>query len=475
MNNDADRDREILREIFHLAESFLSTEKRTEFGKPVDPEILKELVDLDRKGEREDPETLISWVETYFRHAVKTHHLGFNNRMWAGANISSIAGEIASAVSQTDAGSYEAAPLSVLMEKYMIGQMLSLAGFKEGEGQMTTGSSNANMIAMMSARNLASQHMKSTGLFGQKRLFAFVSCDAHYSLDKAVNILGIGLDQLIKIPVDEQGRMMVPALKREMDRVMEEGGVPFFVTATMGTTVRGAYDPLEDLLQLRRDYNFWLHADGAWGGAALFSDTLKKRYLRGLSEADSFTVDFHKMPGTSLICNVLLFNNRPGIMDFVCNAGDKSYLHRREKEGEEYNPGAYSLQCGRRVDSLKWFLDWKFYGREGFAERIETYHRLAELGEQIIGESEDLEMVVPRESFNLCFRFRAGEKNNSFNEELRKELHRRGRTLVAQAFINGEVSLRLLLTHKEMEEEDLRHFFRIVEETGRELMNEWTL
>lgn len=469
MSDQNHRDINILENLFQSVESFLSADRKGEYATPMDPEELKKFLELDREGDAEDPETLKHWVDTYLRYAVKTHHYGFNNRMWAGANISSIVGEITTAVSQTSAGSYEAAPVSVLMEKYMINQMLKLAGFHRGEGQMTTGSSNANMVAMMSARNIVTERLKTSGLFGHQKLYAFVSRDAHYSMDKAVNILGIGLDQLIKIPIDEHGRMRLDVLQNEMDRVLGDGGKPFFVAATMGTTVRGAYDPLPELVRLRDRYKFWLHVDGAWGGAALFSDRLKEKYLKGLEDADSFTMDFHKMPGTSLICNVLLFNKRPGIMDFVCNVGDKSYLHRKESEGEDYNLGAYSLQCGRRVDSLKWFLDWKFYRKEGFANRIEKYHRLAELGEKIIEESDELELVVPRESFNLCFRYKTEEPINAFNENLRKELHKRGKTLIAQAYIDGVTTMRLLITHKEMDDELIRQLFRNIISVGRDL------
>ncbi len=80
--------------------------------------------------------------------------------------------------------------------------MLELVGFTNGEGQMTTGSSNANMIAMMAARNLTNDSVKQSGLFGQQKLFAFVGADSHYSMDKAANILGIGTDQLIKVPLN---------------------------------------------------------------------------------------------------------------------------------------------------------------------------------------------------------------------------------------------------------------------------------
>lgn len=474
MSRENEIEKQILKNLFESIESFLSTDKSADITKALDPPELLEELNLSKEGEREDPETLKFWVDRYLQYAVKTHHYGFSNRMWAGANISSIVGEIASAVSQTSAGSYEAAPVSVLMEKYMIGEMLKLVGFTHGEGQMTTGSSNANMIAMMTARNLVCDHMKSTGLFGREKLFAFVSENAHYSLDKAVNILGIGLDQLVKIPVDQSGRMDLKVLAEKMDRVQEEGGRPFFVTATMGTTVRGAYDPLRELVPLREKYGFWLHADGAWGAAAIFSDSLKAKYLKGLEEADSFTMDFHKMPGTSLICNVLLFNKRPGVMDFVCNVGDKSYLHRKEGEGEDYNLGAYSLQCGRRVDSLKWFLDWKFYKKEGFAARIEEYHRLAELGEKFIRESHELEMVVPRESFNLCFRYRIDKNSNLFNKTLRERLHKSGSMLLAYAFIDGVLTFRLLLTHKGMDEKVLLTLLQKIIVTGKELESDYS-
>ncbi|BCL59559.1 hypothetical protein DGMP_02520 [Desulfomarina profundi] len=91
--------------------------------------------------------------------------------------------------------------------------------------------------------------------------------------------------------------MEITELERRLDAVVAEDGIPFFVAATAGTTVRGAYDPIEPLLKLRDKYQFWLHVDGAWGGAAVMSEKLRKQYLSGLECADSFTWDFHKMLG----------------------------------------------------------------------------------------------------------------------------------------------------------------------------------
>ncbi|MBV5316342.1 MAG: pyridoxal-dependent decarboxylase [Desulfobulbaceae bacterium] len=439
-----------------------------------DPGDLQRLLDLDGGRGTEDWEQLFSWVEKYLAHAVKTSHPSYLNRMWAGANLPSVIGEMIAAITNTSACTYETAPVSTLMEKYMLRTMLDLVDFKNGTGQMTTGSSNANMIAMMAARNLINPEIKQNGLFRQPELFGFVNADAHYSMDRAANIIGLGTTHLIKVPVDDHGRMSLPALEQRLTEIVEAGGVPFFVGATAGTTVRGAYDQLQPLLALRERYNFWLHVDGAWGGAVVFSDTLRRQYLPHLEQADSFTLDFHKMLGTALMCNVLLFNDRPSILKEVCSAGDESYIFRNGTDGDVRDLGSLSLQCGRRVDSLKWFLDWKFYGQTGMAKRIEHYLDLCRYAEEQVQQAEELEMVVPRESFNICFRYRppADIPVESFNRDLRERMHRQGASLVGTGFVNGELTLRLLITNTNVDKPEINNFFQGVINTGRELLSE---
>jgi len=439
----------------------------------LDPEELRQRLDLD-SGVRGDWDQLFAWVEKYLTHAVRTSHPAYLNRMWAGANLPSVIGEMVTAVTNTSACTYETAPVSTLMEKYLLRTMLELVGFHNGTGQMTTGSSNANMIAMMAARNNADPAVKQQGLFGRPPLFALVNADAHYSMDRASNILGLGAEHLLKVPVDDHGRMRVDALEQRLAEITAAGGVPFFVAATAGTTVRGSYDLLQPIIALRDQYKFWLHVDGAWGGAVVFSDRLRARFLPHLEQADSFTLDFHKMLGTSLMCNVLLFNQRPDILRQVCSAGDESYIFREGDNGEIRDLGTQSLQCGRRVDSLKWFLDWKFYGREGLAERVEHYLELCAYAEAQVQQAAELEMVVPRESFNVCFRFRppAPIPAAAFNQELRERMHRTGRSLVGTGFVNGELVLRLLITNINVGKSEIDTFFRAVIETGRELLAE---
>lgn len=440
----------------------------------LEPGELLQRLRLEEDRGQGDWEALFSWVEDYLSYAVKTAHPSYVNRMWAGANLPSVIGEMITACTNTSACTFETAPVSTLMERYLIATMLNLVGFEQGSGQMTTGSSNANMIAMMAARHVAAPTCKTDGLFGQPALFAFVNADAHYSMDRAANILGLGTDHLRKVEVDDHGRMHIPALERHLAEIQAAGGQPFFVAATAGTTVRGSYDSLPPLLALRQKYGFWLHVDGAWGGSVVFSDRLRQHFLPALEQADSFTLDFHKMLGTALMCNVLLFNHRRDILRTVCSAGDESYIFHEGEDGEIRDLGTQSLQCGRRVDSLKWFLDWKFYGQAGFAARIEHYLDLCRYAEEQVERLPELEMVVPRESFNICFRFRTPPSipAATFNQHLRERMHRSGRALVGTGFVNGELVLRLLITNTNVDKPEIDRFFAAVMATGQELLAE---
>jgi glutamate/tyrosine decarboxylase-like PLP-dependent enzyme len=465
---------EIFEKLGEIINKYFSEQHQGRFVEYLSPDELSLALDLDKPGGDADWQALFSWVEKYLSYAVKTNHPGFVNRMWVGANLPSVIGEIVTAISNTSSCTYESAPVSTLMEKYMLQKMLDVVGFKNGEGQITTGSSNANMIAMMAARNITCEEVKRRGLFEEKELLCFVNADAHYSMDKAANILGIGTEHLIKIPVNSAGRMDVDVLEERILASRESGGIPFFVGATAGTTVRGAYDPLFELLALREKYNFWLHVDGAWGGAVVLSDTLRRQYLDGIEAVDSFTLDFHKMLGTALMCNVFLINRRSNLLGSVCGAGDVSYIFREGEKDELYNLGAHSLQCGRRVDSLKWFLDWKFYGRQGFAKRIETYHELCQYAEEIVENTPELEMVVPRDSFNICFRFKAPEAYvNEFNLALRTKLHESGVSLVGYGYIDSQLALRLLITNMSFCRADIADYFSKLVAVGKKLSEEW--
>ena len=155
------REDEILSRLFTLITKHLAAQNSGEFLNYQNPSDLEKKLELDLPEGQSDWDQIFSYVEKYLSYTVKTNHIGFSNHMWSGANLTSIVGEMISAISNTCASTYESAPVSTLIEKYMIKQMLELVGFQKGEGQMTTGSSNANMIAMLAARNEVNKTIKS--------------------------------------------------------------------------------------------------------------------------------------------------------------------------------------------------------------------------------------------------------------------------------------------------------------------------
>jgi glutamate/tyrosine decarboxylase-like PLP-dependent enzyme len=461
---------QIISKIADLLKSYLSNQKQNDFLQYKDPAELKEILKLDEFKDGAEWPQIFDWIEKYLTYSVKTNHKSFVNRMWVGANLPSILGEMVVAASNTSSCTYESAPVSTLMEKYMLQQMLDLVGFKNGEGQMTTGSSNANMLAMMAARNERLPEVKTDGIFKQQAMISFVSADAHYSMEKAANILGLGTAHLIKVPVNSQGEMNIDKLEKNLEKAVEKGALPFFVTGTAGTTVRGAYDSIKELLRLRKKFNFWLHIDGAWGGAVLVSDTLREKYMSGIEQVDSLTWDFHKMLGTSLMCNFFLINNRPHTLGRICSGGDESYIFHNSTDNDVRDLGAVSLQCGRRVDSLKWFLDWKFFGKKEFGRRVEYSLELCRYAESVVKESDSLELVLPRNSFNICFRYKARKEiTNKLNLDIRNALYQKGKSLVGYAYFNDILFLRLLLASHDLVKEDIDRYFANFIEMGKSL------
>ena len=364
---------------------------------------------------------------------------------------------------------YEVAPVATLMEIELIKQLNSLVGFPEGEGLMVTGGSNANMIAMLCGRHQILPEAKLKGL-GDHHLVAFVSDQAHYSYAKAANLLGIGIENLVKVQSDVEGKMIPQALEAAIQQSLSPGQTPFFVGATAGTTVLGAFDPLPAIAEIAKKYGLWLHVDGAWGAPVLFSDQ-HQHLLAGSELVDSFTWDAHKLMGVPLICSAILVKEK-GILSQACSGGGTDYLFH-EDENEFYNLGKISLQCGRRVDALKLWLCWKYYGNKGYQKQIENLFEIASYATEYIRNGDNLELIAEPEFLNICFRYIPAKNQLSnvsldkINLAIRQKLIYSGAAFVNYAHYQGKIIIRLILANSELQKTDLKKFFYNLVDTGK--------
>lgn len=127
-----------------------------------------------------------------------------------------------------------------------------------------------------------SHSSQSVGLHGLKRMVIFTSEDAHYSVQKLASFMGIGSANVYAIRTDpETGKLSIEHLEKEIERVKAEDAVPLMVSATAGTTVLGAFDPLPEIADLCAKHKMWMHVDAAWGGGALVSQKYRK-LLQGI-------------------------------------------------------------------------------------------------------------------------------------------------------------------------------------------------
>jgi glutamate/tyrosine decarboxylase-like PLP-dependent enzyme len=432
------------------------------------PEELAKKLGLQLPDEGCSLEDLYCCIEDYLTYSVRTGHKQFLNQLWSGYSLPGLLGDLFTSLTNTSMYTYEVAPVATLMEKEIIRKMGELAGFQNPEGLFLTGGSNGNLQAMMIARNHALPELKQRGYLSGQPMTAFVSEESHYSFDKAANILGIGIGNVKKIRSDNQGRMIPEELQTAISESREAGELPFFVGATAGTTVKGAFDPLDRIGAIARECNLWFHVDGSWGGTALFSPRYRI-LLNGLEEADSFIWNAHKLMGLPLISSIFLVREKDHLFRTNSVKGT-DYIFHDEVFGE-YDIGPLSLQCGRRVDVLKLWLSWKYFGDKGYTERVERFFTLAAHAESLVKASPRLELMAPRTSFNICFRYlpKTTDDVNSFNLALREELTRKGKSFVNFARLGQDVTIRLVIAHLEHTQQDIEVFFENLIATAEEL------
>jgi len=407
-------------------------------------------------------------LDTFIANSVKTHRSEFMNPLWGGLSLPAFAGEMIAAMTNNSMYTYELSPIGTVIEQTILRRMSEMVGFPDGFGTLTTGGSNGNMLGMLCAREHQMVGSTKTGFDGRKSVI-FVSAEAHYSVLMAANVIGIGHQNIIKVQCDDDGRMMPNRLEEEIAFARQEGFKPLCVVATAATTVRGAYDDLEALATIAHRENLWLHVDAAWGGTCLFSNE-HRRLMDGIEKADSVCWDAHKMMGVPLICSAFLVKD-PMVLRRLCDHTNVAhYLFHSEAELDDL--GRYSLQCARRNDALKLWLEWRARGDAGWAKMVDTRMADAAYLEQSITDHPSLEMMSSRMWTNVCFRFTTEDSEvdlNDLNTEIRNRLIQEGTFMVSRSNIGEDVILRMVVVNQNVNRTTLDRFLERVVHHGEEI------
>jgi glutamate/tyrosine decarboxylase-like PLP-dependent enzyme len=290
------------------------------------------------------------------------------------------------------------------MERNLMKYFGKLCGWKEGDidGIFAPGGSMANIYGMILARHRKFPSLKKKGIRDLGELVIFCSEDSHYSYVKGSIWMGSGSESVLKVKTDARGRMCPEALEERITTALSEGKVPYFVGCTGGTTVLGAFDPLEPVSKICAKYGLWMHVDAALGGSVLFSKK-HRHLLNGIEYADSMTWNLHKLAGIPLQCSAFI-TRHPTLLTEASSL-NAEYLFQSDKYYDaSYDSGDKSIQCGRKVDSLKLWLALAARGEREMERLVDNLFQVAAYVRDKIGATEGFRLVLPEfESNNVCF------------------------------------------------------------------------
>jgi len=330
----------------------------------------------------------------------------------------------------------------------------------------------STMHALAAAREEAAPNTRKLGLSHQSlptfRIYA--SDQAHSSMEKSAIALGIGEENVQRVPTDAEFRMDVAALREMVALDLRNNFKPLAVVATVGTTSTASVDPIPEIAQVCREHKMWLHIDGAYGaGLALLPEC--KWVGAGWSEADSLVINPHKMLFVPLDFSALYVRDVGRLRRLF--ALTPEHVHLRDPIGAEINYMDYGVQLGRRFRALKAWVVWRAFGRDGLAARIRDHLRLAKLFADWIQEDKRFELSAPVMMGVVCFRCKVGgghdEKIDIINSQIVERINASGRAYLTQTKLRGRTVMRIGLGNILTTEQHLRNVWEMIQETASNL------
>ncbi|KAI9503850.1 pyridoxal phosphate-dependent transferase [Coemansia spiralis] len=395
--------------------------------------------ELSERFSQLGPKTANIWhdISEITATATNTWSDRFLFKLYAAPTPIGVVAETLLAVLNNNAHVFQASPVGAVLEAAVVRELARLAGFPETTGGLTfPGGSYSNIHALMIARNTKFPEIKTKGISAP--LVVFTSAHAHYSIEKAAVAAGIGLDNVVKVPVDAGGRMDARALEQ---LVQSAAGVPFFVNATMGTTVLGAFDQLEEIARVCQRHQLWLHLDGSWGGPlGLFADPAVFSY--SMAPVDSLTINPHKLLGIPLQCSILLVRHGLHTMKSALGLSADYLFH---SDSDKWDVGDATLGCGRRPDAIKLWVAWRYHGSAYFTGRVNHARRMAlQMAEMVKVRSSGLwRLVCEPASTCVCFWFvprgaarGVDERWGRVTRAICERVNREGRVLIDYAAVD---------------------------------------
>ena len=436
-----------------LVEVLLNEEEKHPVADRIESNELYDAVDLSLNASAMVDDELKSVLKEVLVTTPKTATNLFFNQLFCGRQSKAILGDLLAVMLNNSMYTYKVAGPQVGIEQEIIRQSCDMIGYgAQSNGTFPTGGSMSNYMALVMARDAKDPNCRLMGM--SKPMVIYASKECHYSNAKNASFAGIGKSNIRYIESDSEGRMIPARLEEQIIKDLGEGLVPTFVTATAGTTVMGAFDPIDSIADITEKYDVWLHVDGAYCGSVIFSEEYK-HLVNGMERSNSFCYNAHKMLGTPMTCSVILVNDKKHLHNSFSN--DADYLY--QTDGDDFNLGKTSFQCGRRNDALKFWTLWKSVGTNGLEQIVDQQFKLADVARDYIRSNPDYTLYSYDDSISICFNYK-----NIDPTTLCTALYENQITVVGFGAFKEDTFIRLVTINANNEKGDILNFFKVLEE-----------
>ena len=436
-----------------LVEYLISEEKNNPVATPIDTTALYTTLDLSLNDDPIIDEDFKKTLKAIIKSTPKTASTSFFNQLFGGRIDRATLGDLLAVMLNNSMYTYKVAGPQVGIEKIILKTICNMIDYPEtADGTFAPGGSMSNYMAVLMARDKYNPTARTKGV--NNKMTLYTSEASHYSVAKNASFIGVGRDQVRRIKTNDKGEMLAIDLDQQIAKDIEQGFQPFFVNATAGTTVLGAFDDVKSISEVCKKHDVWLHLDGAYCGSVIFSDQYK-HLVNGIEHTDSFSVNAHKMLGTPLGCSIIVAKDKRHLNQSFSN--DAEYLY--QTNDDEFNLGKTSLQCGRRNDALKFWTLWKSVGNNGLKTIVDHQFNLAQIARDYINSHPDYTLYSFDDSISICFNY----KNIPANK-LCTALYEDSQLMVGFGNFKNQEFVRMVTINSLLQEEDIINFFTTIEE-----------
>jgi len=404
------------------------------------------------------------------------------------ATAPGLLGEVITAPLNVNAMTWRTSPAATELETVVIDWLRQWLGLPDQfDGVVYDTASVGIMHALAVAREEAAPSTRKHGLIGAGApvFRVYASDQAHSSVEKAAIALGLGEENVQRVPTGAEFRMDMATLRAMIERDLASGSgriKPVVVVATVGTTSTASVDPVPEIAKICREHKMWLHIDGAYGGG--FAMLPEFEWLaEGWNEADSIIINPHKTLYVPLDFSVLYVRDLERLRRVFTLVPE--YLRGDTVEAEK-NYMDYGIQLGRRFRALKAWVIWRAFGREGMVAFMREHVRLAGLFADWIKTDNRFELAAPVVLPVVCFRFvgpvagvadagprsataATADKTDILNSEIVERINASGRAYLTQTKLRGQTVMRIGLGNVLTTEQHLRNLWELIQKTAGDL------